>query len=64
MSHSQEIENLFHADNVENIDLNIEEIELEIETITEEDYKFFEHYFYLFTYFLLPPTSSSFHPFS
>ena len=47
MSHSQEIENIFDADNIENMDENIEEIELEIETITEEDYKFFEHYFYL-----------------
>ena len=47
MSHSQEIEKLFDADNGENMDENIEEIELEIETITEEDYKFFEHYFYL-----------------
>ena len=46
MSHSQEIEKLFDADNGENIDENIEEIELEIETIAEEDYKFFEHYFY------------------
>ena len=46
MSHSQEIENLFGADNGENMDENIEEIELEIETIAEEDYKFFEHYFY------------------
>ena len=46
MSHSQEIENIFDADNIENMDENIEEIELEIETIAEEDYKFFEHYFY------------------
>ena len=47
MSHSQEIENLFDADNGEIMHENIEEIELEIETITEENYKFFEHYFYL-----------------
>ena len=31
MSDSQEIDNLFDADNGENIDGNIEEIELEIE---------------------------------
>ena len=42
MSHSQEIENLFDADNGENMDENIEEIELEIEPVSEADFKFFE----------------------
>ena len=40
MSDSQEIQNLFDAENGENIDKNIEEIALEIESVSEADFEF------------------------